>query len=667
MLLIRVAFLDFLVCFHVIGAAVLFRRLFPRESPWLGYAVPVLLFLIVLNFIEHFIPLPNLGWLLPLGVGGFCWVFFKPGYSWDGLKFPTILFLILFNFMLALRCVSPDISNVNEGVSNLTRILNYCVGGTLPQVDCFLPPYDYGIYYSFQHYGAAVLKRLFSTDLGTAYNISYSFLLAWLCLMAAGVAHAISKKIWISVAVTVVFLGAWSGSYPYLIFFGPHDFYYPYYELSTNVNEDWDNPANNPYAWICAYDKSHPTLLLEGPMINLYWSEFHATLGGHLMVMISLLAAAEVFRPVRSNWPWICLVALPLAVIVASAWFFFIVLFLCVSSLALALLAGRRPQDFSFAFLGGVASIILFWPSVYSVTGISSPEKFYWSDPYYYTAFWIFFIQWWPVWLPWFFLCCFWARLDLMGRWILIALPVLLIAMEYVTFADRKLTTEKIWAGIYGAGVVTYLPMLLRQRSVPFFLLGGTILLLSPVCLLKTLYDYNPKPLLQENFAQLEGTSWILADSQKKRLLQVLLRLHGAIILPGRSYWSYSQSPAVVDFSENKCFIAYTYHEYHCGRGPEGDYRSKENNAFYDGKVSDPLSFLRGNNIEAVMIWPEDNISDQLLQQFKSQLDPEFFYIDCKMDGQNNAGVFMRQSDLGQSPIGSDATEEDADDHENAP
>ena len=116
--------------------------------------------------------------------------------------------------------------------------------------------------------------------------------------------------------------------------------------------------------------------------------------------------------------------------------------------------------------------------------------------------------------------------------------------------------------------------------------------------------------------------------------------------LPGRCYWNYSQSPAVVTFSENKCFVAYTYHEYLYGRGHEGDYRSKLNNEFYDGNMADPLSFLRGYNINAVMIWPEDQVSDQLLQQFQTQLRPEFFYIDCKMDGPNNAGLFIRQSDL---------------------
>ena len=43
MLLLRAALLEFLVCYHVVGGAVLFRRLFPRESAWLAFIVPTLL------------------------------------------------------------------------------------------------------------------------------------------------------------------------------------------------------------------------------------------------------------------------------------------------------------------------------------------------------------------------------------------------------------------------------------------------------------------------------------------------------------------------------------------------------------------------------------------------------------------------------------------------
>ena len=643
MLFLRAVFLEFLLCFHVVGAAALFRRLFPQESPWICFLVPTIGVLSFLNFVEHFVALPNLGWLLPLTLGGTLWAILKPGFSWEGMRFPAILFVVIFTFTFGLRCIFPDISNANEGVFNMTRVLNYFLGGTLPPKDCWLPPFDYGGYYSFQHYGASVLKRLFSTDVGTAYNISFAFLLAWLCLMGAGVAHSLSGSIWVAMGTVLVLLGAWTGSFPIIILFGPHG---ADYGLSTNLNADWNRPENNLFSWLATQDKFHPDSILEPPTVNLFWSEFHSTLGGNFITIASLLAGSEVFRLTRQNWAWICLIILPMVVIVTSAWFFFILAFLCGGSLITALVAGRRPQDWRYVILFSGVGLALLWPSVFSVTGIPAPEGFRWTLPEDRTALWMFIVQWWPVYLPWLLLGFVWRKLDLRSRGILVALPLLYLGAEFITFGDRKLTTEKMWAGIYGAGLVTLLPMVFMREGLIFRLLSIFLLFTSAFCLRTALIEYYPNPLTANNLFQLQGDWWVQNDTQKRRILEVLNQLHAVTILPGKSYWNYSQAAAVVSFSGNKCFVAYTYNEFHYGRGGEAYYRSQINNEFYDGKIADSRAFLSGNNIDAVLIWPEDAVSDQFLQKLKDQLKSEFFYVDCRMDGPNNAGVFMRQSPL---------------------
>ena len=47
-----------------------------------------------------------------------------------------------------------------------------------------------------------------------------------------------------------------------------------------------------------------------------------------------------------------------------------------------------------------------------------------------------------------------------------------------------------------------------------------------------------------------------------------------------------------------------------------------------------------------MLVYPDDNISDDLLQKYKDEIGSEYFYVDCKMDGTDNAGVFFRQYDL---------------------
>jgi hypothetical protein len=641
MIVFRAVFLEFLLCFHVIGAAVLFRRLFPKESAWLGFFVPILVVMSALNFVEHFIALPNLGWLLPITMGGLIWAMATRGRAWSGLALPSVLFVVTFSFVFLLKCLSPDIPNYTEGIGNLTRILNYALGGTLPPTDSFLPPYDYGGYYSFQQYGAALLMRLFSLDIGTAYNLSFAFLLAWMCLAGAAVAYSISGKSWIACAMVMMLLACMTGSVPIDIVFGHHGLDFG---VVTDLNDVWNDKDRNPFWAFSSSDVYHPNLKLLPPAYTLYYSEFHANLGGSFVTMAALFAAMEVFKPERGNWPWIALVVLPMMCLITSAWFFLIILFFCAGSLFLATVSGRRPLNVAFAAIGAAAGVACLWPSVQSILQNPATQDFHWTHVDERTPLWMFALQWWPVYLPWFFLCFVWDRLDLRGRWIHFALAVLMVAVEFCTFGDRGLTTEKMWGELFGAGTVTLLPYLFIQRGIFFrvltvffvavhlFSLGGWI---------KAVY-YDP--LDPTRYFHIEGNYYMESDSQVRRLLEVLKRLHGATILPGKSYWAYNEAPGAVSFSGNRCFVAYFHQEAQVGHQGEAEYRSSLNNSFYRGEMADPLPFLRENHIAAVLIWPDDKIPDDLLQKLQSQIGSEFFYINCKGDGQHNAGVFMRVS-----------------------
>ena len=648
MLILRAFFLEFLLCFHVIGAAVLFRRLYPRESPWISFIVPPLALVTVLNFLEHYMPMLNFGWLLPFTLAGLFYAMIKPGCSWEGLRLPSILFVTIFSFVFLLKCLSPAIPNFTEGIFNMTRILNYSLSTTLPPKDCWLPPYDYGAYYTFQHYGASVLKRLFSVDIGTAYNVSHAFLLAWLCIAGVGVAHSMTGKTWITISMAIVLLAGSTGLVPILIFFSHHG---ADYEMSTAPNDFWHDPERNPFTWFAAHDPEHPTLKLLPPTYTLYYSEYHSNLGGAFTVMASLLASSEIFKLTRSNWPWICLVALPGISIITCAWFFFIVLFISAGSLVIAFIAGRRPENWKFACVGGAVALACIWPALYSMTNNSVAQNFYWTEPQFHTPVWMFLTLWWPIWLPWLFLTCVWHKLDLFGRWMHAAIPVMLILEETFYVGSRSLTVEKMWGGIYGAALVTILPMLFMQRHFIFRSLSVFLIAIFTLCL-GTWMNIRYSELDRNVFFRLQGDSIVQGDHQSKRLLQVLQSLHGVTVLPGKSYWDYNPAPAIIAFSENFCYVAYTMQEAQIGRAEEADYRNKLNNMFYEGKMADPLPFLRANNIGAVLIWSEDNISDDQLQKFQQQIGSDYYYVNCKVDQPNNAGVFIRQSTVRtSSPI----------------
>jgi hypothetical protein len=144
-----------------------------------------------------------------------------------------------------------------------------------------------------------------------------------------------------------------------------------------------------------------------------------------------------------------------------------------------------------------------------------------------------------------------------------------------------------------------------------------------------------------QGFLHLDGSSYMREDPQESRMLQALAPLHARTILAGVCRWNYTQPPGLADFTSNRCYVAWFSTEEICGHGEEARRRTKLNNAFYAGQMAQPLPFLHANDIDAVLIAPEDKIPDATLEQLKQSLAPDYDYVDCKADGAVNAGVFL--------------------------
>ncbi len=66
-----------------------------------------------------------------------------------------------------------------------------------------------------------------------------------------------------------------------------------------------------------------------------------------------------------------------------------------------------------------------------------------------------------------------------------------------------------------------------------------------------------------------------------------------------------------------------------------------------------PLLYLRQRNIAAVVIWPDDDIKDDVLAKLKQQLAPLYQYEDLRdLDNHDppNCGIFLYHSNLTDLP-----------------
>jgi hypothetical protein len=642
-LLLRALLLGGLISFHVVGAAVLFRRLFPRECPWLSFLIPPLVFVIGLNFLEHYLALPWLGALLPFLIGGLLIVMLKTSRDvYRELALPGAIFLATYGFVLAVKSLHPDISNLSEGPADLNRILDFCFGDKLPPTDGWLPPYTHQWYYTFQHYGASVVRRLFFVDIGTAYNFSFSLVCAWVAVAGAGAAYyAGNRRPWIAWMMVFLIEAAFTGSSALVALLSKAE---PNVWLGINLNIDWDDPVKNPLSWLLKGDPYHETLKLFPPGAWTWFEEFHPTFTGQFLTLFAVLSTQVVFLEKRTNAGWICLALLPLLTVASATWFVPVVLFLCVGGVVVSVLAGRRPESARFVLLAILVGTALLWPTLSSFTTWIHHQGLGWNHPEWRTPLTMFLVQWWPIYLPWFLLCLIWPRLDLSTRWWHAAVAVLFLGVEFLNIGDWRLdTVEKMWGAVYAVGLVTLIPLVLVQRGWVFRLLSGVICAAALVSIMA--WGRNSAGWIdwKNGFLHFDGASYLRNDGRKNRMFQVLQRFHGATMLAGHCEWAYSEAPALVVFSENRCYVGWSFSEEICGHAEEADYRSAQDNDFYAGKLADPRTFLENNGISAVLIWPGDQIPDAALQLLQTQLAPGYWYIDCRGTGAENAGVFVRR------------------------
>ena len=675
----------------IIGGAVAFRRFFPEESPWWGFIVPPFGFVLLFDFIEHFVALPNLLILFPVLVGLLGWLIFSARFSRRELLLPSLIFLAAFALTYGVRCVQPDILPTSDGLSDLNKINDYSQGDTLPPIDTWLPPFHYTWYYSLQHYAASIVKRLFHLPLGVAYNVTHALLTALTCVAGAAAAHRLSGgRTWIPWAVLLLIVSAATGSSAYILL-TTHD---PSSWYANNLSGGAISPPNDNILWrILALDPYRERLELQVPGFWIWRDEFHANSSGHFLTLLAVLVVAELFFPRRTIWPWLMAVFIPLLAVAASTWAFPITLLVCGGAAALALWCGLRPAPVALAGTILCAGLILLWPAFYDVTSSPEAPAMMWTKTEWRVPLFEFLVQWWPIILLW---SCGWFYFRDISpglRWIFFVIPIMLIGVELITVEGRYNTVEKMWGYTFGTALVALFPIVaaraqledvgfalcrlgaayaaffpalvrwarlpevrsalrrsladtlmlfFRWRGLGFRLVTAALLLSACISLggwVRATFHW----VAWDEFCHLEGNRYLTNDAQKNRILHVMTQVKNQTFLSGKSVWCYNESPSPAVFTGNRSYLAWFYFESVADYEDEALYRNKLNNDFYSGAMADPLKFLVANDIAGVLIWPDDNITNDFLATLTKQLDPAYQYVDCRGDGAQNAGVFLRR------------------------
>jgi hypothetical protein len=647
MLILQALLLWLIVSTLILGGAMVFHRLFPEESPWFGFIIPPLALILLLNFIEHFVALPVLMFLLPPMLGGTIWVVVAKGWFKEPLTLPTVVFLLAFAFTFAVRYIQPNIDYTSDGISDLNMVNNFSQGQTLPPPDCWMPPFRAEWYYGLQHYAASALGRLLNVKIGVAYNVSFALLSALTCVVGAAAAHRISGgRLWITLAVPFLIESSATGVSAYLLMTSPHVGLWTCFDVSASMatphpdgNWLWNFLLWDPRPEI-ANLKTPTTLRLQVPGFWTWRSEYHANAGGHLLTLFAVLVVAELVCLRKTMWPWIMAVLTPLVAVVASTWALPITALLCWVAVPLALICGRRPASINLLWIILVGALTLLWPAFYNAT--SSPEvpPITLINPSERAPLLEFLVLWWPI-LALLVCACFSLRQASFGvRWVMIVVPLMLIGIELITIDSRYNTIEKMWGYTWGAGLVTLFPFVASRPGVANRIVIIVLLASGLVTLSRFSWDVLSR-IRDVAVGHLDGSNYLMVDDQKRQIFNEVKQVKHGIFLSGKSAFCYNEAPAVAVFTGNKSYIAWYWFESLTNYQDQADYRQKLNDDFYAGQMPDRLRFLHDNKITGVLIWPDDDISDDALDALKRDLDPSYEYIDCRGSGDKNAGVFL--------------------------
>jgi len=591
----------------------------------------LLVFCLSLFFLEHFHGLGPKLWFLPFSTALSAWLIWREreviGRNWG---FEAAFGAGLF-YCLLWRYTYPQIGLFEEDFPDLVFIHDYIQGTQLPPQDRWMPPFKADFYYSFQFYCAALLGRWFRLGPGLCYHLAY-------CVMSGMIAGSVFAAVrrlcawrpagW---AVTGALLLGGCGL-GVVIHLSMKSYLQPL-EMVRYLGMLWDPKYRTPFG--IAMDRmmyGTATRPIELPVEPLSYilikGEFHPPLMGYVVLLFSLLviAALEGERSPRQRRVLHALLAatIPLSLI-GNTWVFPLQTALVAGWFIYRAVAGERDHWLAGFFGAGAASALAYpflvtflqQPAAHTtVLRLTRPGEH--ASP----------AEWLAVFWP---LVCLmvlapWNREKRGLSLFFVSLWAVLLAATEIFYNhdinsgtwERFNSSLKWWGWIYSGGVLTLGALNLASRS-RFCRYASLAVILLP-CV--QAYDYarqfveTPK----EGVGRIDGTDWLTRDTALRDIVSALQARPDGICLDSGNGFANTDATALAIFGNKQAFIGWPVQE-----GIWREFRTEvrdrvaQVNAFYAGKLADPLAWLTENNVRYVLWLQKDN--DNLNARFVPMWD----------------------------------------------
>ncbi|GHD67819.1 DUF2298 domain-containing protein [Jeongeupia chitinilytica] len=667
-----------LILVHFAAVSAVVSRLIP--SFHVARATGVLGITLACFFLEHFH-----GWGRLAGVWPFTTAIALLALWWDKDRLRTAgfvrseaLFWAFVGYGLMWKWFYPSIYPTSERVTDLFFIGNYLPGATLPPPDHWFPPRVFDFYYAFQHYGAALMGRLFAIRPGLTYNLAMPLLMAMSATLAWDIASRFiaGRALKVLLVVTLV-LGATGAS--------------PMVHLVRQGDVNNPNAEVNDRMWASArfvglYDQRLDTELAQSlypretrfearelPLENFgyqyFVGDYHPPLGGFFLLLLALALMAMVETGSGSRRINTALIGLTVPVTIATnAWVF---------PLQALLVAGwaawrhRRPlasgapadppadvptapgTDWPALVAGGTVAFLLLYPFLagFASKSLSTPIRLVAAMDHtpllqYLT------LQWPLLLLIALGLVAGAAQRRTRGFTLYAALAfgALLLLSEFVFVDDpsggrfeRTNTVMKWWGWIWTGGL-TVLGALLLGQSRRWI----KVAVAASLALITLSYGWDTLRYLANaspgDRGRLDATAVYTQDPAARDLLALLARQPDGIVLENVYGDAYTDSNIFAAFTAKPSLLGWPSHliTWH-GNTPEVWITRDQIRTFYAGTQADPLGWLTQKNVRYIVWTPRDAQNPQAWSQLQQAIAAGYSWQPTSAAGQLPVGLWVRR------------------------
>jgi hypothetical protein len=576
----------------------------------------------------------------------------------ESIRTDQIVFFCAVLFCFVWRLSNPNIVEDNDRLTDLHLVSNYLSGERLPPLDYWLPYQKLDYYYTFQHYSAALLGRLFGLGPGASFNLAAIILAALIIALAWELLAILRVRFGLKlIAIAALAIGG-TGISPLFHFItdpDQADFFsaasarQAMYRNSRFVG--WFETPVASDTWRALFgDQTRRALQLPIETFGYQFplGGYHAVLSGFLLQFLALttfVAHQQASPRDRSRLEFVLGLTVPLT-LCASAWS----LPLQVALVGAWAVWQRRLtghwslRNLSIGAATGTFLLLPFLGGLAAATGHMAMELVGKAD---HTPVAQFLVVFWPLLLL-ALLVPMAGRVNPLVGMLAAVFLGLLVWNEIFNAYDGGYQGEmrrfnsalKWWGWIFTGGVFSISAFLLASDRRAVRLVTVCILLLVSTFAL----DAGRALALRPFSGKLDGTSFYTKNPSNRRLISyladapkgiVLENLHSERPLDTGIYGSFAQKPNVIGIPWVLRVWKRNLKEL---RALESDVKS-----FYAGTHAQPARFLADNNVRYV-VWSERESRDpERWQSIMQAIASEYRWVEFSRSPKSHIGLWVRR------------------------